>query len=53
MPAYFVCAHIELFDNVRFGSKADMCSALGDVRIVPIADIFSLVAHRPFIYKGT
>ena len=28
--------------DVRFGSKADMCSALGDVRFVPIADI----AHR-------
>ena len=25
--------------NVRFGSKADMCSALGDVRFVPKADI--------------
>ena len=25
--------------NVRFGSKADMCSALGDVRFVPEADI--------------
>jgi len=25
--------------NVRFGSKADMCSALGDVRFVPIADM--------------
>ena len=25
--------------NVRFGSKADMCSAIGDVRYVPIADI--------------
>ena len=25
--------------NVRFGSKADMCSALVDVRFVPIADI--------------
>ena len=24
---------------VRFGSKADMCSALGHVRFVPIADI--------------
>ncbi|MGB9021098.1 MAG: hypothetical protein WCC77_26190, partial [Pseudolabrys sp.] len=22
-------------DNVRFGSKADMCSALGDVRFTP------------------
>ena len=28
--------------NVRFGSKADMCSALGDVRFVPIADIAHL-----------
>ena len=25
--------------NVRFGSKADMCSALGDVRLVPKADM--------------
>jgi hypothetical protein len=25
--------------NVRFGSKADMCSAQADVRFVPIADI--------------
>ena len=25
--------------NVRFGSKADMCSAQPDVRFVPIADI--------------
>ena len=25
--------------DVRFGSKADMCSALGHVRIVPKADI--------------
>ena len=24
--------------DVLFGSKADMCSALGDVRFVPIAD---------------
>ena len=24
---------------VRFGSKADMCSALADVRLVPEADI--------------
>ena len=24
---------------VRYGSKADMCSALGYVRFVPIADI--------------
>jgi hypothetical protein len=28
--------------DVRFGSKADMCSALGDVCFVPIADIASL-----------
>ena len=26
-------------ENVRFGSKADMCSALGDVRFVPKADM--------------
>ena len=25
--------------SVRFGSKADVCSALGDVRYGPIADI--------------
>jgi hypothetical protein len=25
--------------NIRFGSKADMCGALGDVSLVPIADI--------------
>ena len=25
--------------HVRFGSKADICSALGDVRFVPKADI--------------
>ena len=25
--------------HVRFGSKADMCSAIADVRFVPIADI--------------
>ena len=24
--------------DVRYGSQADMCSALGDVRFVPIAD---------------
>jgi hypothetical protein len=27
--------------DVRFGSKADMCSALGDVRFVPKADMRS------------
>jgi len=30
--------------DVRFGSKADMCSAQADVRFVPIADIQAL--HR-------
>ena len=29
--------------NVRFGSKADMCSVLGDVRFVPKADIDALI----------
>jgi hypothetical protein len=34
--------------NVRFGSQADMCSALGDVRFVPKADIlaFTRSPHR-------
>jgi hypothetical protein len=35
--------------NVRFGSKADMCGALADVRFVPIADItkmFSCLNER-------
>ena len=27
--------------DVRFGSKADMCSAQGHVRFVPIADIYA------------
>ena len=31
--------------HVRFGSKADMCSALGDVRFVPEADICSAKNH--------
>ena len=26
-------------DHVRFGSKANMCSAQADIRLVPIADI--------------
>ena len=25
--------------NVRFGSKADICNAQADVRLVPIADL--------------
>ena len=29
--------------------KADMCSALGDVRFVPIADICSALAHVRFV----
>ena len=32
--------------DVRFGSKADMCSALGDVRFVPIADLVSRLPRR-------
>ena len=32
-------AYQESGRDVRFGSKADMCSALADVRFVPIADI--------------
>jgi hypothetical protein len=31
--------------DVRFGSKADMCSAQADVRFVPIADIRVLFDH--------
>ncbi len=29
--------------DVRFGSKADMCSALADGRFVPIADMRSVL----------
>jgi hypothetical protein len=32
--------------NVRFGSKADMCSAIGHVRLVPKADIGSSEFHK-------
>ena len=32
-----------MVEHVRFGSKADMCSAQADVRLVPIADMTSLV----------
>ena len=31
--------------HVRFGSKADMCSAQADVRFVPEADICSAKNH--------
>ena len=31
--------------DVRFGSKADMCGALADVRLVPIADIIGQADH--------
>jgi hypothetical protein len=35
-----VCNNVRFVrTNVRFGSKADMCSAQADVRLVPIADI--------------
>ncbi|MGB2594770.1 MAG: hypothetical protein WBC87_07625, partial [Pseudolabrys sp.] len=30
---------VSLTTDLRFGSKADMCSAQADVRLVPIADI--------------
>ena len=33
--------------NVRFGSSADMCSALGHVRFVPIADISHVSSMSP------
>ena len=36
--------------NVRFGSLADMCSALADVRFVPITDITPLI--RSFLRAG-
>ena len=44
--------------NVRFGSKADMCSAIGDVRFVPKADIseqaYSITSSaRPINVFGT
>ena len=35
--------------NVCFGSKADMCSALGDVRFVPKADIASMASYVFFL----
>ena len=31
--------------DVRFGSKADMCGAQADVRLVPIADMAILFDH--------
>ena len=33
--------------HVRFGSKADMCSAQADVRFVPIADIGQCLCDAP------
>ena len=36
--------------NVRFGSKADMCSALADVRLVPKADIRSQTMPHQNVY---
>ena len=35
--------------NVRFGSKADMCSAKCHVWFTPIADICSALAHVRFV----
>ncbi|MGB8392908.1 MAG: hypothetical protein WCE27_04635 [Pseudolabrys sp.] len=37
--------------NVRFGSKADMRSALGDFRIVPIADIAPAANNEAANYR--
>ena len=39
-------------DNVRFGSKADMCGAQADVRYVPIADIGSLDDYIHALHKS-
>jgi hypothetical protein len=39
-------------NNVRFGSKADMCSAQADVRYVPIADIGNHGALLPSTEKS-
>ena len=33
-------------DDVRFGSKADICSAQAHVRFVPLADIQSALTKR-------
>ena len=45
------------YRHVRFGSKADMCSALGDVCFVPIADITRshsiTLSARPISVFGT
>ena len=42
--------------NVCFGSKADMCSALGNVRFVPIADMqgtsLALLLGIPVLVRG-
>ena len=38
--------------NVRFGSKADMCSAKGDVRFVPKADIALPIRFLPIRRKA-
>ena len=43
------------FRDVRFGSKADMCGALGDVRFVPKADIplgTFLGTHEGYCSRG-
>ena len=37
--------YVSIERHVRFGSKADMCSAQADVRLVPIADIAPLFDH--------
>ena len=39
---------VKVAPNVRFGSKADICSALAHVRFVPIADISTLICLFDF-----
>ena len=38
--------------DVRFGSKADMCSAQSHVRFVPIADIVGITRHARPVYRS-
>ena len=39
--------------DVRFGSKADICSALGDVRFMPIADMVGTSSVKHVIVRKT
>ena len=38
--------------DVRFGSKADMCSAQADVRFTPKADMCGATAHVRLVPKA-